>query len=134
MNTRGIRPAIGPDFSKRYQHPDVPEILKNINYGIFSFEEENEEVRELLKMGCGLGAEILLATFGEKGSLAYDGSQFYRQPCIPAAKLVNTVGAGDSYGSGFLAGIFRGEDIPSAMRRGAAKSAEIVGIFEPYHI
>ena len=91
------------DFSKRYQHPDVPEILKNINYGIFSFEEENEEVRELLKMGCGLGAEILLATFGEKGSLAYDGSQFYRQPCIPAAKLVNTVGAGDSYGSGFLA-------------------------------
>ena len=93
------------DFSKRYQHPDVPEILKNINYGIFSFEEENEEVRELLKMGCGLGAEILLATF-----------------------------AGDSYGSGFLAGIFRGEEIPSAMRRGAAKSAEIVGIFEPYHI
>ena len=45
------------DFSKRYQHPDVPKILSSINYGIFSFEEETEEVRELLKMGCERGVE-----------------------------------------------------------------------------
>lgn len=122
------------DFSKRYQHPEVPEILRNIDYGIFSFEEENNEVRELLKTGCGLGAKILLATFGEKGSLAYDGKEFYRQPCMPAGTLVNTVGAGDSYGAGFMSGLLLGEDIPSCMRRGARKSAEIVGIFEPYHL
>lgn len=122
------------DFSKRYQYPEVPKILKNINYGIFSFEEENEEVQELLRDGCAMGAEILIATFGEKGSLAYDGKEFYRQPCIPAEKLVNTVGAGDSYGAGFMSGILRGEDIPSCMARGAAKSSEIVGIFEPYHV
>ena len=35
----------------------------SIHYGIFSFEEETEEVRELLKMGCERGAEVLLATF-----------------------------------------------------------------------
>ncbi len=121
------------DFSKRYQWPDVPRVLANINYGIFSFEEENEEVRELLKTGCGLGAEVLIATFGEKGSLAYDGKEFYRQACIPAKELVNTVGAGDSFGSGFMAGILKGESIPQCMQRGAAKASEIVGIFEPYH-
>ena len=121
------------DFSKRYQHKDVPEILKNINYGIFSIEEENEEVRELLKTGCGMGAEILIATFGEKGSLAFDGKEFYRQPCIPASRLINTVGAGDSFGAGFMSGLLRGEDIPTCMRRGALKSSEIVSIFEPYH-
>lgn len=122
------------DFSKRYQHPDVDRILRNIDFGIFSFEEETEEVRELLMHGCGLGAEVLLATFGEKGSLACDGSRFYRQDCVPAPSLVNTVGAGDSYGCGFLSGIMAGCSIPECMRRGAEKSAEIVSIFEPYHM
>ena len=122
------------DFSKRYQHPDVDRILRNIDFGIFSFEEETEEVRELLMHGCGLGAEVLLATFGEKGSLACDGSRFYRQDCVPAPGLVNTVGAGDSYGCGFLSGIMAGCSIPECMRRGAEKSAEIVSIFEPYHM
>lgn len=122
------------DFSGRYRHPDVPEILKNIDYGIFSFEEESDEVRDLLKYGCGVGAKVLLATFGEKGSLAFDGHRFYRQPCFPAERVVNTVGAGDSFGAGFMNGILRGEDIPSCMAGGAKKAAEIVGIFEPYHI
>lgn len=132
MRTAGTK--IYFDFSKRYQHEDVPRILKNINYGIFSFEEETEEVRELLRMGCGLGAEILIATFGEKGSLAFDGTQFYRQPCVPTADLVNTVGAGDSYGAGFMSGILRGKSIPECMLLGARKSSEIISIFEPYHI
>lgn len=122
------------DFSRRYRHPDVPEILKNIDYGIFSFEEETKEVRTLLMDGCKMGAQILIATFGENGSLACDGREFYRQPCIPAKKLVNTVGAGDSFGAGFMSGILAGEDISSCMERGAKKASEIVGIFEPYHI
>lgn len=122
------------DFSKRYQHPDVDKVLKNIDYGIFSFDEENEEVRELLRHGCGLGAKVLLATFGEKGSLAYDGSDFYRQACVPTKNLVNTVGAGDSFGCGFMSVILKGGSIPEAMRKGAEKSSEIVSIFEPYHM
>ena len=120
------------DFSKRYQHPDVDRVLKNIDFGIFSFEEETEEVRELLMHGCGLGARVLLATFGERGSLACDGRQFYHQACIPARKLVNTVGAGDSYGCGFISGVMAGCSVEECMRRGAKKSAEIVSIFEPY--
>lgn len=121
------------DFSKRFDWPDVPEVLSNINYGIFSFEEETAEVRELLKEGCGRGAEVLIATFGEKGSLAYDGREFYRCGIVPADPLVNTVGAGDSFGSGFVAGIITGKSVPEAMMMGAKKSSEIVGIFEPYH-
>lgn len=132
MRTKGTQVYF--DFSRRYLHPDVPEILRNIDYGIFSFEEETGEVRDLLRYGCGLGARVLIATFGEKGSLAFDGKQYCRQPCIPAEKLVNTVGAGDAFGAGFMSGILRGEDIPSCMRRGAGKASEIVGIFEPYHI
>ena len=35
MRSKGTK--IYFDFSKRYRHEDVPTILKNINYGIFSF-------------------------------------------------------------------------------------------------
>lgn len=120
------------DFSKRHEHPDVRHILRNIDYGIFSFEEETAQVRELLRSGAKLGAKALIATFGEKGSLACDGENFYRQDAIPAATLVNTVGAGDSFGAGFMSGIIAGCPVSACMRLGAEKSSQIVSIFEPY--
>lgn len=120
------------DFSKRYQHPDVERVLRNIDYGIFSFDEETQAVRELLIEGCKLGARVLLATFGENGSLACDGAQFYRQASIPPVDLVNTVGAGDAFGAGFMGGILLGRGIEACMRMGAEKASEIISIFEPY--
>lgn len=120
------------DFSKRWQHPDVETICKNINYGIFSFEEESPEVEALLRWGCALGAEILLATFGEQGSMACDGAHIYRQSTIPCAHLENTCGAGDSFGAGFLNGLYSGQDIQTSMRMGAGLAAQVVGTFQPY--
>ena len=64
MRSKGTK--IYFDFSKRYQHEDVPTILKNINYGIFSFEEETEEVESFLRMGCSMGAEVLLPRLGKE--------------------------------------------------------------------
>lgn len=130
MRKRGTK--IYFDFSKRHDHPDVEKVLKNIDYGIFSFPKETEYVRDLLLWGCSLGAKTLLATFGENGSIACDGKNFYRQACIPAKKLVNTVGAGDAYGAGFLSGILGGFDVAKSMLLGARRASEIVSIFAPY--
>ncbi|NLF28159.1 MAG: hypothetical protein GX592_09700 [Clostridiales bacterium] len=120
------------DFSKRHADPRVEKVLKNIDYGIFSFEEETEEVRALLRSGCGLGAKILLATFGEKGSLASDGTAFYRCPAAKAPEVVNTVGAGDAFGAGFLSGILTGKGIEESMLLGAKRASHVVGLFHPY--
>lgn len=120
------------DFSKRWQHPDVKAILRNIDYGIFSFDGYSSEVEDLLREGCGLGARVLIATFGEQGSVAYDGKQMYWQGSVPCRRLVNTCGAGDAYGSGFVRGLLEGRPIPDCMRLGAEWAARIVGIFEPY--
>lgn len=120
------------DFSKRWQHPDVDRILRNIDYGIFSFEERTQEVEELLRRGCGLGARILLATFGEHGSLAYDGTKFYEAKAEPCRRLVSTCGAGDSFGAGFLSGLFSGKTVPESMEIGAKRAAQVVEWVEPY--
>ncbi|MFQ8841048.1 MAG: hypothetical protein ACLR8P_09135 [Clostridium fessum] len=87
-----------------------------------------------MRMGCSMGAEVLLATFGEGGSLAFDGTEFYRQPCIPAPKLVNTVGAGRFLWRRLYERSSSGRSIPECMLSGAKKAAEIVSIFEPYHV
>lgn len=120
------------DFSKKHEHPDLERVFPNIDYGIFSFEEDCAQARELLKAGCGMGATVMLATFGEGGSLAFDGNTFYRQAAIDCEQVVNTVGAGDSFGAGFLAGVIRGQDTAACMREGAALASRIVGIFPPY--
>lgn len=120
------------DFSKRWQHPDVEEICRNINYGIFSFEENTPDVAALLQKGCALGAEILIATFGDQGSMACDGQRMYYQDIVPCKALENTCGAGDSFGAGFLNGLFSGQDIQTSMRMGAELAAQVVGIFKPY--
>ena len=90
------------------------------------------EVEALLRWGCALGAEILLATFGEQGSMACDGTHIYRQSKIPCAHLENTCGAGDSFGAGFLNGLYSGQDIQTSMRMGAELAAQVVGTFQPY--
>ena len=130
MRERGTK--IYFDFSKRWQHPDVEKICQTINYGIFSFEENTPDVAALLQRGCVLGAEVLIATFGSKGSMACDGQRLYYQDAIPCKELVNTCGAGDSFGAGFLNGLFSGEDIQTCMHMGAELSAQTVGVFKPY--
>lgn len=51
----------------------------------------------------------MIATFGKLGSIAYDGSTFYKGEIVPVEHVVNTVGAGDSYFAGFISGIIDGK-------------------------
>lgn len=68
---------------------------------------------------------MAVATLGEKGSIAFDGERFYECGIVPAEKVVNTVGAGDSYIAGFTKGVIDGLDIPACMKAGAELSRVI---------
>ena len=70
-------------------------------------------------------------TFGEDGSLAWDGERFYVGG-IEKAEVVNTVGAGDSFIAGFLYGILNGKSIDECLKKGAEVAASVVQVFEPW--
>lgn len=74
-----------------------------------------------------VGAAVAVATLGEKGSIAFDGERFYECGIVPAEKVVNTVGAGDSYIAGFTKGVIDGLDIPACMKAGAELSSRVIG-------
>jgi fructoselysine 6-kinase len=89
-------------------------------------------VKQFLQDKVQRGMKLAVATFGEKGSLAWDGKVWTACGIYPAGKVVNTVGAGDSYIAGFLSGLLRNEPIDECMRIGSRVAAQVVSVFEPW--
>lgn len=122
------------DFSVFTKDPAYrcTEIFPYVDYVFFSADGiAREELKGWIKEIAGFGPTLVTATLGGEGSLCYDGERFYSYGVVPA-KVVNTVGAGDSYIAGFTYGLLQGWDIPACMHNGARTAAETVGKFEPY--
>lgn len=120
------------DLSSQLRHPALEQVLGNIDCGLVSFEDDVEQAKEFLRHANAMGARLMIATFGKKGSLAYDGSRFYHCDIVPVEQVVNTVGAGDSYFAGFISALIDGKPVPECMQSGAERAARIVSVFDPY--
>ena len=66
-----------------------------------------------------LTLDMLLVTCGAEGSAAFggDGICVARAPAAPIARLVDTVGAGDSFSAVVIAGLLRGWEMGVTLRR-----------------
>ena len=71
--------------------------------------------------------KLILVTKGEKGSLCYDtrSGRIYER-AAGAARVVSTVGAGDSFGATFLTQYIKTGDIENSMKLASAVSAFVV--------
>lgn len=120
------------DYADRLSHPLVEETLPYVDYGFYSYHKARDEfIEDFLKDKVERGMKTAVATFGDKGSLAWDGKTFFEGGVFPA-KVVNTVGAGDSFIAGFLAGVLRKEPVDKCLERGAKIAAQVVSVFEPW--
>lgn len=119
------------DFSKRLTLEANDIILPYIDYAFFSYDKDDNYIRDFLIGAKGKGAGCAIAMLGEHGSLAYDGSSFVKEPAS-SVKVLNTVGAGDSYIAGFTYGVSLGEDVSSCMHRGKVQATKVIQVFNPY--
>ncbi len=120
--------VIAYDFAYKLEHETIPEVLKHIHYGFFSYEADDAYIRQYLKERWKQGGshlQLLVATLGGEGSLSYDGRAFYRHMIIPV-KPVDTMGAGDSFISGFLVSRARGMDHAACVAAGSEKAKETI--------
>lgn len=121
------------DYATSFESEVVDRTAPFVDYGFFSFKEKNDAVREFLKDKVKKGMNIAIATFGENGSMAWDGTNFYEFGIFPA-KVVNTIGAGDSFIAGFIYGILTNQPVEKALEQGAKVAAQVVSVFEPWII
>ncbi len=130
IKARGTR--ISFDYADRLTHPLVEETLPYVDYGFYSYHKSRDAfIEEFLKDKVARGMKTAVATFGDKGSLAWDGKSFYEGPVFPA-KVVNTVGAGDSFIAGFLFGVLKNLPVKKCLECGARVAAQVVSVFEPW--
>ena len=93
------------DYADRLDHPLVESTLPYVDIGFYSYQKDKDDfIKNFLKDKVARGMKVAVATFGEQGSLAWDGKEFVSFGIIPAKQVVNTVGAGDSFIAGFLHG------------------------------
>jgi fructoselysine 6-kinase len=119
------------DYATKKDDLLVEKTLPFVDYAFFSFPGSEQAAKEFLKQVCTAGPQVAVATFGSEGSLAYDGEQFYRFGIFPA-RVENTVGAGDAFIAGFMAGILSGDSIQKCLESGARIAARVVETFEPW--
>ncbi|WHH61622.1 fructoselysine 6-kinase [Petroclostridium sp. X23] len=119
------------DFSCRLEDQSNNEIIPYMDYAFFSYRKDDDYIRSFLKKARNKGAKVVIAMLGEDGSMAYDGENYYRETA-QKVKVLNTVGAGDSYIAGFIYGAMQGEPIEQCMKRGKETATQIIQRFEPY--
>ncbi|TCS79438.1 fructoselysine 6-kinase [Muricomes intestini] len=112
------------DAATRPDDPAAKEAIPHVNYLFFASDDgDTEEIRELMKELYGKGPELVIATLGEAGSLAYNGREYKKFGIIPC-NVVDSMGAGDSYIAGFLKGCLENKEIEECMKMGAANASQ----------
>lgn len=102
MRTAGV--PIAYDFSEEWtMEGKLEAVCPYVTIALFSGSgHAQDEIEAGLKKACELGCEIAISTVGAKGSIVYDGHNFYNKaPYNPESEIVDTIGAGDSFLTGF---------------------------------
>lgn len=90
------------------------------------YEVKDTVTRELLLALSGLGPKKSVITDGGQGAYVFDGAKFLHCPVFPVDAYERT-GAGDAFGSGFLAAIIKGKTMEEALIWGTVNSASVIG-------
>lgn len=84
---------------------------------------------------CGFAGRGVIVKRGAAGAAACVGDEVLTVPAWPVAAVVDTVGAGDGFNAGFIAGMARGWPVAEALRLGTLVGAFAVtaeGDYEGY--
>lgn len=117
LKERGSKVAFNPSAYQAGQGlAGLGDVLRLLDVLILNREEailltgKGTETKELLQLLRKAGPGIVIVTDGSKGAALFDGETILTIRPLPTVKVVETTGAGDAFGSGFVAGLARGLD------------------------
>ena len=112
----------------RIWNPELlTEAMKDTDF-LFGNNFEFESILKYLKVGSieDIDLPLVVCTCGEDGSEAVIDGERFHIPTVKAEKVVDAVGAGDSYRAGFYAGLYHGYDIHESLVIASSMSSFVV--------
>ena len=109
-------------------YPGVEALLKNLDYFVASRDipgritGEGDLRKSLPEVHRQYGFRLTAATLGEEGVLAWDGERFHYAAAY-CVKVVDTIGAGDTFHAGFIYGLLQGWPLQRQLDFGCAAAA-----------
>jgi ribokinase len=82
--------------------------------------------KKYIQLGLAFGAKCAVISDGEHGAYLATAQNLYKVGLYDSQKSVDRTGAGDAFGSGFLAEYIRTEDIHKALVFASANSSSVV--------
>ncbi len=124
-----IKTAMNPGYNQlSFQKPTLERILKKVDILILNQAEASlvakipfQKEKLIMKKICQLTPGICIMTKGEQGAKVADGKYVYQAKTLKM-KNIDSTGAGDSFGSGFVSGFIRKGSIPYAIQLAMANS------------
>jgi len=128
-----IKVALNPGYNQlTLPKPALEKILSKTDVLILNREEASlltkipyQEEGEIFKKIDEMMPGIAIMTKGEDGVVVSDGKYLYKA-VILKVKVVDSTGAGDSFGSGFVAGMMQKNDIIFAVQLAMANSSSCI--------
>jgi len=119
------------DFStkSKWNKKYLEKVCPFIQYAFFSGSEmSDEEIDSLIKFVHKFGVEIVCITRGGAPVICSNRESRYFQKTL-ATKIVDTMGAGDSFIAGFITSYFDTSDVGTALKKAALSAAETCQVF-----
>ncbi|HEX9064187.1 MAG TPA: PfkB family carbohydrate kinase [Streptosporangiaceae bacterium] len=98
------------------------ENYRSMDIAFCSEESAARPAEQIARDAVAGGAALAVVTRGAAGSLAFDGSAWWRAAAEPV-DVVDTTGAGDAFAAGFIDARLDGADIDQALAAGARHAA-----------
>jgi fructoselysine 6-kinase len=119
--------SLSLDASDQWTTDYLGKVLRYVRYIFLSAPELNGPDAISVAREClALGARAVVVTRGSEGALGVSAEGLVFQPALPTS-VVDTLGAGDGFISGFLTELLTGKSLKDAMTRGAEFAALVCG-------
>jgi ribokinase len=127
----GVKVAINPSARELKQAAKLRPILEDVQVLITNKEEmqqivEGKTMPELIRHAAQLVPNVVISD-GPKGVIATDGKKIVTGGIYEDVKVVDRLGAGDAFGSGFVTKIAEGKTLEEAVIFASANSTSVVG-------
>jgi len=125
-----VRVAYNPSSREIEQPAKVRALLDDVTVLITNKEEMQQLVEgktaEELALHAGKLVPVAIVSDGARGAVAIDRTSMVTAGMYEDVKIVDRLGAGDAFGSGFTAMIAQGKSLPEAVTFASANSTSVV--------